>query len=187
MQGRSLASLCTTSKTFRIQEEALMLYNKNLKSKTQAAVVLLCVLTSGISTMFAAPTDDVWGPATSYEMYFHRGGYVTIPAGKDKKAFSSQSVTCPASHTRGCAIRVETTILFQGIDSEVFEKIFLDGFWHGTYSFSATTGFDDERTILYVWPWVDPGQTVTVDVKLYSSYGGASTGESWEVVELLYL
>jgi len=147
------------------------------------------VLLGGVSATFATPKDDVWGPASSYQTYFHRGGSVSIPAGKDTKAFSSQTVTCPSTHTKGCAIRVKTTIRFEGIVGQVMEKIFLNGLWVDSYTFSeaSPTSFDDERTIFYVWPSINPGQGTKVDVKLYSDNAGTATGESYEMVELLLL
>jgi len=161
--------------------------SKQWMSTTRTTVALVCVfLGAGRATV----TADDFGPFTLSKVFIeHTFSYMELQqALPPTPAFASKNVTCPAKHTKGCTVLVETTISIWDVPSNgaMWEWFLVDGVMNEITVLDGTQGsIPSQRTVQYVSLPVQAGSTVTIDIQLQNLFGTAHAGDRVETIELL--
>src|SRR5215813_6077683 len=81
---------------------------KRLRSTTRIAVALLCMQLAGVCAAFAEISR---GPVDLSKVFIKtNNSSLDLEQSKATSVFKPTKVTCPAKHTEGCTIRVETSV-----------------------------------------------------------------------------
>lgn len=157
---------------------------ERLRSTSRIALALLCFLTANHIT-FART-----GPFTPSSVFIeHTYSDLKLKQGASPTpAFTSKNVTCPANRTKGCTIRVKTSIEVTDVppDGSIWETVFESGVMQKVLTLEPTQGdIPSQRTLQFEIQNVQAGSTVTIDVQLQNQIGTAHAKDRVEMVELL--
>ena len=161
---------------------------ERLRSKTRTAVALACIFLGGVCATFG---DISRGPLTLSKVFIN-DEFLRLDLQQSSPptaAFPTTGITCPAKHTKGCTIRVETSIEIWDVPSNgtMLEYFSPSQGLPRIIELEATSahGFPGHRTFQFMIPDVQAGSTVTIDVQLQNLVGTAHAGERVETIELL--
>jgi len=157
-----------------------------LRSTTRVAVALVCVLVGATPVTFAGSSGPfapwrVFVEHTFFTLDLQQGALPTT-------AFASKHVACPARSTRGCSVRVKTSIDIWDVPSQsgMREWVLVSGRVHDLILLEPTRGgMHGQRTCQFVIQHIDAGSTVTIDIQLENLSGTAHAGDRVETVDLL--
>jgi len=160
---------------------------EKLRSTTKIAVTLACIVLAVGGATFA---EDDLGPLTLSKVFVdHTFSALELQhAASPMSAFKSKNVTCPAKHTKGCTILVETSIEIWDVPSNgtMWEWVWASGSLVTIAIMEPTQGSTpSQRTFQYVITRGDAGTNVTIDVQLQNCIDTAYAGDRVETIELL--
>lgn len=149
-------------------------------------LALVCVLLGAGRGILAA---EEFGPLIPSKVFVeHTFDALQLNHGDSAiPAFKSKNVTCPAKHTNGCTVLVETSIEIWDVPAGavMWEWVWASGSLITIDILESTQGgIPSQRTYQYVIPHIQAGSTVTIDVQLQNLIDTAYAGDRVETVQL---